>query len=37
MVNDIRFKEFEKSNLVHITNDGRVLANNIELKPLRNR
>jgi hypothetical protein len=33
-VNELRFKEFEKGDLVRITSDGRVFANDVERKPL---
>jgi hypothetical protein len=34
MINELRFKEFEKGDLVRITSDGRVFANDVERKPL---
>ncbi|OHB84190.1 MAG: hypothetical protein A2Z38_10225 [Planctomycetes bacterium RBG_19FT_COMBO_48_8] len=33
-VNELRFKEFEKGDLVRITSDGKVFVNDIERKPL---
>ena len=35
-VNELRFKEFEKGDLVRITSDGKVFVNDIERKPLGN-
>jgi hypothetical protein len=36
MVNKLRFKEFEKGDLVRITSDGRIFVNDVERKPLGN-
>jgi hypothetical protein len=36
MVNELRFKEFEKGDLVRITSDGRIFVNDVERKPLGN-
>jgi len=33
-VNDLRFKEFEKGDLVRITSDGKVFVNDVEREPL---
>lgn len=35
-VNELRFREFEKGDLVRITNDGKVFVNDIEREPLGN-
>jgi major membrane immunogen (membrane-anchored lipoprotein) len=36
MINELRFKEFEKGDLVRITSDGRIFVNDVERKPLGN-
>lgn len=36
-VNDLRFGEFEKGDLVRITSDNRVLVNDVERQPLGDR